>query len=135
MSILRPPTGRKKRKTFGQKLASQPKSGGLPGPPVKNTKVGASVLPPTKMPGQRSPVGRNKATMDLIEKPLQWSAPKKNQSGNARDGSMYREAIDPKTGEKLHLYAEEAGGIPKEIIRVPKKKQKKLSSRITSGRL
>lgn len=135
MSILRPPTGRKKRKTFGQKLQQQPKAGSLPGPPVKNTKVGTGVLPPTRMPGNRQKVGQNKATMDLIEKPIQWSAPKKNTSGNARDGSMYREGIDPKTGEKLHLYAEEAGGIPKEIIRVPKRKPKKLSSRITSGRL
>ena len=130
-SYPKPPGGRKKRKTFGDKL----KANALPGPPVKNTKVGASVLPPTKMPGNRQKVGQNKATMDLIEKPIQWSAPKKNTSGNSRSGSMYREGIDPKTGEKLHLYAEEAGGIPKEIIRVPSKKQKKLSSRITSGRL
>lgn len=127
-----PKGGGKRKPSFGQKLAGQQKlkAGGLPGPPVKNTKVARSVLN-DQMPGERVKVPNNRTIHDAITQPLQWSAPKKNTAkGNARAGSMYREATDPKTGEKLHLYEEEAGGIPKEIVRV--KKPKTFGQRLAS---
>jgi hypothetical protein len=47
-----------------------------------------------------------------------WSAPRDNNvQGNSRQGSSYRTGYDD-AGNELHLYAAEAGGIPREVVKV-----------------
>jgi hypothetical protein len=52
-----------------------------------------------------------------------WSAPKVNNvAGNSRQGSSYRTGYDD-AGNELHLYSAEAGGIPREVVRVGSRKK------------
>lgn len=52
-----------------------------------------------------------------------WSALKVNNvTGNSRQGSSYRTGYDD-AGNELHLYAAEAGGIPREVVRVGSRKK------------
>jgi hypothetical protein len=52
-----------------------------------------------------------------------WSAPKMNNvAGNSRQGSSYRTGYDD-AGNELHLYVAEAGGIPREVVRVGSRKK------------
>jgi hypothetical protein len=114
---------RKKRLSskLGVSIPGQPKAGAAPYSPAKGP-VGAK---PMRMPGQRSSGSQAvrrapQVAKGSVQSRIQWSAPKKNTTGNARTGSDYREGIDPVTGRKYTMYEAQAGGVPREIFEVGK---------------
>jgi len=90
----------------------------------------AFVIPNSQRRGLSARATRKKKPQDAftpgethpMPKNLKFGALKTNNvTGSPRQGSQYREATDPLTGLTYHVYAPEAGGLPREVFGLKRK--------------